>query len=79
MTKTGYNVRNSNYLGNKELSSSNKLTVQCKKIPKMSGALRDNICETCHNVPQKTLMNGFTRKNSLARQIIFRNVCSNFL
>ena len=30
-----------------------------------SGILRDNSCETCRNVPQKTPMSGFTNKNSL--------------
>ena len=66
MTKTDYNIRNSKsdlrlhnfrevLLGNKELSSSNKLTVSCKKKKKkkkkMSGVLRGNFCETCRNVP----------------------------
>ena len=50
-----------------------------EKIPKMSGVLRGNCCETCRNIPQKTPMNGFTKKNSLTRQMLFRNVCSNFL
>ena len=25
-----------------------------QKIPKMSGVLRGNCCETCRNIPQKT-------------------------
>ena len=31
----------------------------------MSGILRGNCCETCHNIPQKTPVNGFTKKNFL--------------
>ena len=50
-----------------------------KQIPKMNDILRGNCCETCRNTPQKTLMNGFTKKNSLTRQMIFRNACINFL
>ena len=38
----------------------------------MSGVLRGNCCETYRNIPQKTLMNGCTKKNSLTRQILFR-------
>ena len=38
-----------------------------KKKPNMSGVLRGNFCETCRNVPQKTPMNRFTKKNSLTR------------
>ena len=37
-----------------------------KKTPKITDVLRGNYCETCRNIPQKTLMNGFN-KNSLAR------------
>ena len=40
-----------------------------KQIPKMSGFLRGNSCETCHNIPQKTPMNGFIKKNFLTRQM----------
>ena len=50
-----------------------------EKIPKMSGVLRGNCCETCRNIPQKAPMKKFTMKNSLTRQMLFRNVCSNFL
>ena len=50
-----------------------------KKIPNMSGVLRGNSCETCRNIPQKVPMNGFTKKNSLTRQMLFQNVYSNFL
>ena len=45
----------------------------------MSGALRGNCCETCCNIPQKTPMNGFTKKNSLRKQMFFWNVYSNFI
>ena len=38
-----------------------------KKIPKMSG-----------NIQQKTPMKKFTKKNSLTRQMLFRNVSNNF-
>ena len=38
-----------------------------KKIPKASGVLRGNCCETCCNISQKTPMNGLTKKNSLTR------------
>ena len=37
----------------------------------MSGVLRDNCCETCHNIPQKIPMKKFTKKNSLTRQMQF--------
>ena len=36
-----------------------------EKMPKISGVLRGNCCETCCNILQKTPMNGFmglTRK-----------------
>ena len=49
-----------------------------EKIPKMSVVLRGNCCETCRNIPQKTSMKKFTRKNSLTRQMHFSEVCSNF-
>ena len=44
------------------------------KIPNMSGILRGNCCETCH-IPQKTPMNGFTKKNPLTRKMLYRNAC----
>ena len=50
-----------------------------EKIPKMSGILRGNFCETCRNIPLKTPMKEFTKKNSLTRQMLFQNACSNFL
>ena len=50
-----------------------------EKIPEMSGVLRGNCCEICHNIPQKTPMDEFTKKDSLTRQMIFRNVCRKFL
>ena len=48
-----------------------------EKIPKMSGVLRGNCFETC-NIPQKTPMKKFTKKNYLIRQMLFRTVGSNF-
>ena len=36
-----------------------------KRIPKMSGGLRGNCCETCRNILQKAFMNEFTKKNFL--------------
>ena len=33
--------------------------------------LRDHCCETCRNIPQKTPMKEFIKKNSLTRQILF--------
>ena len=50
-----------------------------EKIPKMSRVLRGNGCETCRNIPDKTTMTEFTKKNSLTRKMLFRNVRSNFL
>ena len=50
-----------------------------EEILKMSGVLRGNCCETCHDILQKAPMNGFTKKYSLKRQMHFRNVCSNVL
>ena len=50
-----------------------------KQIPKMSRILLGNCCETCHNVPQITPMNGYARKNSLTKHMLFREACSNFL
>ena len=45
----------------------------------MSGVLQGNCCETCLNIPQKAPMNGFTKKNSLTREMLFRNIVGNFL
>ena len=45
------------------------------KIPKMSCFLRDNCCETCHNIPQKNQEELFNKRD-FGR---FRNVCSNVL
>ena len=36
-----------------------------EKIPKMSGVLQGSCCETCRNIPHKTPMKEFTKKNSL--------------
>ena len=33
-----------------------------EKIPRMSGVLRGNCCETCLNIPQKSPINEFTEK-----------------
>ena len=33
----------------------------------MSGILQGNCSETCRNIPQNTRMNGFAKKNPLAR------------
>ena len=41
-------------------------------MPKATGVLRGNCCETCRNIPQKTPMDEFTKKNSLARQTLQR-------
>ena len=38
-----------------------------------------NRCETCGNIPQKTPMDEFTKKNSLTRSRLFWNACSNVL
>ena len=45
----------------------------------MSGVLQGNCCQTCRKIPQKTHMNGCTKKNSLTRQMLLRNACNNFL
>ena len=50
-----------------------------EKIPKIKGVLRSNCCKTCRDIPRKTPMTEFTKKNSLTRQILFQNDCSNFL
>ena len=50
-----------------------------KQIPKMSGILRGNCCETCRNIPRKTPTNVVSKKNSLTRQMLFREACSNVL
>ena len=42
-----------------------------EKTPKMSGVLRGNCCETCPNISQKTSIKEFTKKSSLARQILY--------
>ena len=34
------------------------------KTPKISGVLQGNCCETFHNLPQKTNMDKFNKKNS---------------
>ena len=75
MTKTGYNIQNSK----SDLRLYNIREIFYFFLPKMSGVLRGNCCETCRNIFQKTPMNGFTKKNSLTRQMLFLNVCSNFL
>ena len=53
--------------------------IRDSRAPKIGAVLRGNCCETCLDIPQKTTMNGFTKKNSLTRQKLFRNVCSNVL
>ena len=50
-----------------------------EKIPKMSDVLQGICGKTYCNIPQKTSMKEFTNKNSLTKQILFQNVCSNFL
>ena len=45
----------------------------------MSYVLQGNCCETGRNIPQKSPMDEFTKKNSLTRQMFFWNVSSNFL
>ena len=45
----------------------------------MNGASRGNYCETCLNIPQKTHMSGFSKKNPLIRRVLFQNVSSNVL
>ena len=45
----------------------------------MSNVLRSNCCETGRNIPQKTPMDEFTKKNYLTRQMLFWNISSNFL
>ena len=37
----------------------------------MSGALRGNCCEPCRNIPQKTPMDEFTKRNSLTNRCFF--------
>ena len=48
-------------------------------IPKISGVLRGNCCESCRNIPSKIPMKEFTEKKVLTRQMHFGNVCSNLL
>ena len=45
----------------------------------MNVVLQGDCCETYRNITRKTPMKEFTKKNSLISQILFRNVCSNFL
>ena len=40
----------------------------------MKGVLRGNCHKTCRNIPQKNPMKEFTQKNSVTRQMLFRNV-----
>ena len=42
-----------------------------EKIPKISSILRGNCCEICINIPHETPMNKFTKRNALARQMLF--------
>ena len=46
-----------------------------EKIPKMSVTTVVKLVVIFLNIPIKE----FTKKNSLARQMLFRNVCNNFL
>ena len=47
-----------------------------EELPKISDV---TVCETCRNIPQETPIKKFTGKNSLTREMLLRNVCSNFL
>ena len=73
--KSDLHLRN---FGEVQLGNNKKIDSIMEKIPKISGALRSNCCETCRNIPQKTPMKKFSKKNSLTRQRLFRTVCSNF-
>ena len=42
-----------------------------EKTPKISDVLQSTCYETCRNIPKKTPMERFTKKNSLTRQILF--------
>ena len=44
----------------------------------MSNVLRGNCRETGRNIPQKTPMDEFTKKNSLTRQMLFWNIFDDF-
>ena len=37
----------------------------------MTGVLQGNCCGICRNIPQKTPMKKFTKKNPLIRQMLF--------
>ena len=50
-----------------------------EKIPKVSGVLRGNCREGCLSIPQKTPMKEFAKKSCLTKQMLVRNVCSNFI
>ena len=41
-----------------------------EKVQKMSRLLRDNCCETCRNIPQKTLM-----KDVAIKRILYQERC----
>ena len=43
------------------------------KMPKLSCVLQGNCCETCRNIPKKTLMKEFTKKNSITNNFKFYN------
>ena len=47
-----------------------------EKIPKISSVFRDNCCETCRKIPQKTPMEKFTEINCL-RQMFFGTSAAN--
>ena len=38
-----------------------------EKIPKMSGVLRGNCCETCRNIPQKEPMKKFYQQEFFSK------------
>ena len=48
-------------------------------MSKVSGVLRGKCCETCRDISQKKPMKEFIKMNYLTRQMLFRNVYSNFL
>ena len=43
------------------------------EMPKLSCVLQGNCCETCRNIPKKTLMKEFTKKNSITNNFKFYN------
>ena len=47
-----------------------------EKIPKISSVFRDNCCESCRKIPQKTPMEKFTEINCL-RQMFFGTSAAN--